>query len=190
MNLDYLLRGATILIFVLVRIYWYKAKLKSNLEKHKNQSKPITFEKIGIILGAFITGINLLGFTIFTFESIIIQSLGFVFVILGSSEAVLGRFALGNNWTESYEYQIKRKHKLVTDGLYKFVRHPIYGGFMIAVIGAFMVAETYLFIPLFFFLFILMTKLAKREEKLLINYFGRKYRVFMQESKMFLPFIY
>src|SRR3989344_1407801 len=126
MNLDFWLRAMTILVFIIVRVYWYKAKYKSNLEKHKTQNKSLTIEKVTI------------------------QLLGFILVILGSMEAILGRLALGNNWTESYEYQIKKKHELVIHGLYKYVRHPIYGGFMIAVTGAFIVAKTYLFIPLFF----------------------------------------
>ncbi|HLC94381.1 MAG TPA: isoprenylcysteine carboxylmethyltransferase family protein [Patescibacteria group bacterium] len=190
MNLDFWLRAMTILVFIIVRVYWYKAKYKSNLEKHKTQNKSLTIEKIGIVISALIIGISVLGFTLFTFENVTIQLLGFILVILGSMEAILGRLALGNNWTESYEYQIKKKHELVIHGLYKYVRHPIYGGFMIAVTGAFIVAKTYLFIPLFFFQLILMTNFAKREERLLGSYFGKEYIIYMQKTKMFIPFIF
>lgn len=190
MNLDFWLRAMTILVFIIVRVYWFKAKYKSNSEKYKTKNKSLTVEKIGIILGAFIIGINLFGFTIFTFENNTVQLLGFILVILGGTEAILARSTLGNNWTECYEYQIKKKHELVINGLYKYVRHPIYGGFMIAVTGAFIVAKTYLFIPIFFLQLILMTKFAKREEKLLSQYFGKKYILYMQETKMFVPFIF
>jgi len=177
----------TIFMLIIVRVYWYRAKYKSNLEKHKTKNKSLTFEKIGIFIGAFVTGINLLGFTLFTFENTAIQVFGFTLVIIGSIEAVLGRLALGSNWTESYEYQIKAKHELIVYGIYKYVRHPIYGGLMLAVTGAFVVAKTYLFIPVFLLQLILMAKFAKREEKLLCNYFGEEYVVYMQKTKMLFP---
>jgi len=189
MDLDFWLRSLTIAIFVIVRVYWYNAKNKSNLEKHKVQKKSLPIEKFGIILSAFIIGVSLFGFTIFTFNNTILQLLGFILVLIGCLEAILGRLALGSNWTESYEYQIKTKHELIIHGIYQFVRHPIYGGFMVAVTGAFVVAKTYLFIPIFLFQLILMTKFAKREEELLINYFGRKYIIYMQKTKMFIPFM-
>src|SRR3989344_4325376 len=110
MNLDFWLRAMTILVFIIVRVYWYKAKYKFNLEKHKHQNKSLLIEKIG--------------------------------------------------------------------------------RFMIAVTGAFIVAKTYLFIPLFFFQLILMTNFAKREERLLGSYFGKEYIIYMQKTKMFIPFIF
>ncbi len=190
MNLDFLLRGFTILIFFITRLYWYLAKQGLHLEKQKELNKWLVFEKIGIILSAFIIVLNILGFTIFKFENIFIQIIGFILVILGCSEAILGRFALSNNWTECYEYQIKNKHKLIVNGLYKYVRHPIYGGFTIAIIGAFLVAKTYLFLPIFLLILLLMTRFAKREEKLLKKYFGKEYINYMQKTKMLIPFVY
>lgn len=190
MNLDIWLRVMTIVIFVIIRIYWYKTKYRSSFEKQKTQQKSLFFEKIGIITGAFIIGITVFGFTLFTFKNTTVQLFGFILVMLGSIEAILGRLTLGSNWTESYEYQIKTKHELVVHGVYKYVRHPIYGGFMLAVTGAFIVAKTYLFIPIFLFQLILMTKFAKREEKLLINYFGKKYITYMQKTKLFVPLFF
>jgi len=189
MDLDFWLRLLTITIFVIVRVYWYKAKYKSNLEKHKVQIRFLTIEKFGIILGVFTIAISLLGFTIFTFQNTILQLFGFVLVIIGCFEVVSGRLVLGSNWTEVYEYQIKAKHELIIHGIYHFVRHPIYGGSMILVTGAFMVAKTYLFIPIFLFLLVMMVKFAKREEDLLICYFGRKYTVYMRKTKMLIPFL-
>lgn len=134
--------------------------------------------------------INLLGFTILKFENTIVQLLGLVLVILGTTEAIAGRHFLGNNWTESYEYQIKKEHNLIVNGIYKFVRHPIYGGLMIAITGAFMVTKTYMFIPILFFQIIIMTYFAKREESLLLDHFGNKYKEYIEKTKMFLPLIY
>ena len=190
MNLDFLLRGFTILIFFITRLYWYLAKQGLYLGKQEKLNKWLVFEKIEIILSAFIIGLNILGFTIFKFENIFIQIIGFILVILGCLEAILGRNALGKNWTECYDYHIKNKHRLIVNGPYKYVRHPIYGGFTIAITGAFLVAKTYLFLPIFLLILLLMTRFAKREEKLLKGYFDKKYVDYMQKTKMFIPFIY
>ena len=42
---------------------------------------------------------------------------------------------LGKNWSVSLE--IRREHKLVTDGLYKYVRHPMYVSFWLWAIAQF-----------------------------------------------------
>ncbi len=190
MNLDFFLRGATILILVVIRLYWYSVKHKTYFNKQKSQNKSSSFEKIVMMVCACIIGVNLLGFTLFTFENVIFQSIGLIFVIIGCVEAVIGRKTLGNNWTESYEYQIKNEQQLVKEGIYKYIRHPIYGGLMIAIIGAFIVSKTYLFIPLLFLQLIIMSHLAKREEKLLSGHFGKIYIDYKQKTKMFIPFIY
>lgn len=173
-----------------MRIYWYLAKQKALFNKLESQNKSLYLEKIGILLAAGFIMVNLLGFTMFTFENTAIQLLGFILVILGCTEAIIGRHALGNNWTMSYEYQIKKEHRLIIKGIYKYVRHPIYGGLMVAITGAFIVAKTYLFIPILFFQIIIMTYFAKREENLLIGHFGKKYVEYIKKSKMFIPFIF
>ncbi|OGH12084.1 MAG: hypothetical protein A2857_03100 [Candidatus Levybacteria bacterium RIFCSPHIGHO2_01_FULL_36_15] len=151
MNLDLWFRGLTFLIFGMMRLYWYLVKHRACFNKQKSQNKSSDFEKIGMIVCACFIGMNLLGFTVFTFENIIFQSLGLILVVLGCGEAIIGRKILGTNWTESYEYQVKKEQQLVTEGVYKYIRHPIYGGLMIATTGAFIVAKTYLFIPVLVF---------------------------------------
>lgn len=190
MSLDFWIRALTILLFVILQLYWYLARQKSLFNKQRGPNKWLYLEKTGIILGGFFILVNLFGFTVLTFENAIIQILGLILVILGCVEAIVGRHILGSNWAGSYEYQIKKEHKLIVNGIYKYVRHPIYGGLWIAVTGAFVVAKTYLFIPIFFFLMIMMTYFARREENLLREHFGERYADYMKKTKMFILFIY
>lgn len=190
MSLDFWFRVLTILIFAIMRLYWYLVKQKTLYNKQESSNKSLYLEKIGMMLGACFIFINLLGFTILRFENTAIQLLGLILVISGCAEAIIGRHILGSNWTESYEYQIKKEHRLTINGIYKYVRHPIYGGLIVAVTGAFIVAKTYLFIPILFFQIIIMTYLANREENLLEGYFGRNYTLYKQKTKMFIPFIF
>mgnify|MGYP000623484990 CR=1 FL=1 len=191
-KIDLLLRTITIFLVLFFRFYWYKEKIKSEKNKtiklYKNNSS--LFEKLIIYLGTIFLIINLIGFNFLSFDKIIIQILGFFMLIIGGFQAILARKELKENWTECYDYQIKRNHKVVTSGIYKYVRHPIYGGLILSITGAFMVAKTYIFIPVFLLEFYLSIKFAKREEKILINHFGNKYLNYVKKTKYFFPFIF
>lgn len=190
MDFDLLLRLSAILMFVTIQVYWQIIKREAIKTKRKTKNKFKNLEKISMGLVAVFILFTLMGFTTLTFNNIIFQLFGQILIMIGCAEAILGRHALGTNWTESYEYQIKKEHQLIKDGIYKYVRHPIYGGLMIAVTGAFIVAQTYLFIPVFIFQLIVMMFLAKREECLLRDFFGKRYELYMQTTKMFIPFIF
>lgn len=190
MNIDFWLRFLTILAFVTLRLYWYIEKNKALATKQKSPNKLIFLEKTALLIAALFVTVNLFGFTILRFENTTVQLLGFVLVIIGITEAMAGRYLLGRNWMMAYEYQIKKEHNLITNGIYKYVRHPIYSGLMIGVTGALLVAKTYLVIPIFFIQIIIITYFARREEILLTGHFGPQYVEYMKRTKMFIPIIY
>jgi len=47
--------------------------------------------------------------------------------------ALWARFHLGRNWSAAVT--VKENHALVTSGPYRFVRHPIYTGMLLAILG-------------------------------------------------------
>lgn len=59
--------------------------------------------------------------------------LGTVLLALGHAFTVWARVHLGRNWAG--DLSIQRDHQLVTTGPYRFFRHPIYAGLMLAFIG-------------------------------------------------------
>lgn len=190
MEIDFVLRILTFASFFIWRAYWFFGKKKAEKLKRKLDKKPRILEMIFILLLGLLVLINLLGFIIFTFENIYIQSFGFILVILGIFESILGRKILDANWTEAYDYQIKENHELVLNGIYKFVRHPIYGGMLLSVTGALMVSQSYLFIPTLVITYLVFDYFAKREEALLTKHFGKEYLDYMKTTKKFLPFLY
>jgi len=60
---------------------------------------------------------------------------GVVFYTLGLTVAIAGRVQLGRNWTDIEKSYVKREHQLVSHGLYRFVRHPIYTGDLLLLFG-------------------------------------------------------
>lgn len=190
MNISVLLRLLTIILIFISRAYWFVSNKKALRDKPKIKQKPIIFEKLAMIFFSSFIMVSLFGYTVFSFNNTYFQVFGFILVVLGFAESILGRKELATNWTESYDYQIKKKHELVTTGIYSQVRHPIYGGLWLTLTGALIVSETYLFVPISLISIVFLRSFAKREERILIKYFGDKYLNYQKKSKLLLPILY
>jgi protein-S-isoprenylcysteine O-methyltransferase Ste14 len=59
--------------------------------------------------------------------------LGGVLLVAGIAIALWARVHLGGNWSGTVT--LKQGHTLTRDGPYRFVRHPIYAGLLLAVLG-------------------------------------------------------
>ncbi len=180
------------LFFLFIRIpYWLISRGIADKEKPKTKRSTLT-NKLNryalyaawLLLGLQIFGLRLLPFS----HNIYIQIGGLCLVVVGVVFSVLGRHELGVNWTHAGDSQIKYGHELVTTGVYKFVRHPIYSGVLISYVGGELVAESYLFTFFALFLFAAAYKQARFEEKLLLSYFGIKYEQYMKNTRMLIPY--
>ncbi len=87
------------------------------------------------------------------------------------------------------EGKIERTTHLVTQGAYRYIRHPLYGSLLLMGLGACLkgvsLASTGLVVALVAFL----VATARIEESEHIERFGQEYREYMQKTKMFIPFI-
>src|SRR5579864_9250666 len=62
-----------------------------------------------------------------------LPAIGTILVLLGLLFAAWARIHLGGNWSGTVT--VKEGHTLITKGPYRFVRHPIYTGMLLALIG-------------------------------------------------------
>lgn len=85
---------------------------------------------------------------------------------------------------------IEKTTQLVTTGVFKYIRHPIYSSLLLLAWGVFFKHPSWLggVVVLGATGFLLAT--AKVEEAENLRYFGAAYRVYMQRTKMFLPFVF
>jgi protein-S-isoprenylcysteine O-methyltransferase Ste14 len=79
------------------------------------------------------------------------------------------------------------KGKLVTGGLYEWVRHPQYSGLFLIMIGMLIQWPTIITAFMFPVLLFVYYRLSKREEGEMIELFGEEYRKYMDRAPMFIP---
>jgi protein-S-isoprenylcysteine O-methyltransferase Ste14 len=93
---------------------------------------------------------------------------------------------LGSNYRSTMG--LHEKHTLVTQGPYRFVRHPTYVTFLVIPVILFLITSNWLIGSSSFVLFfILMVVRAPIEEKELINRYGDEYRLYMRRTNRFFP---
>jgi len=79
---------------------------------------------------------------------------------------------------------------LISDGPYKFIRHPMYLGVLLVALGLLINVDTPLRILAFLLLAFDIIIKANYEEMLLIKYFKEGYKDYQQKTKKFIPFVY
>ncbi len=86
-------------------------------------------------------------------------------------------------------YNFEKTTKLIQTGIFKYVRHPLYGSLIFLTWGIFLKKlDLLLFIfSLISTIFLILT--AVIEEKEDIKYFGNGYLEYMKRTKMFVPFL-
>jgi protein-S-isoprenylcysteine O-methyltransferase Ste14 len=81
----------------------------------------------------------------------------------------------------------RREHKLVTNGIYRWVRHPLYTIGASFFISFGMMADNWFIAAMGILTFIIMAVRTPKEEANLIQKFGNEYREYMKRTGRFLP---
>ncbi len=83
----------------------------------------------------------------------------------------------------------ERTTKLVTSGIYKYIRHPLYSSLLFLAWGAFFKAPAETGITLALLATLFLNATAKADEAECNQTFGTDYQEYMKRSKMFIPFV-
>jgi protein-S-isoprenylcysteine O-methyltransferase Ste14 len=113
--------------------------------------------------------------------------LGAMIVVLGLSVCLWARYALGSNWSGAVT--LKQDHELIERGPYRYVRHPIYSGFLLMALGtATLHARTSEFVFCGLLLLGFWLKL-RAEEALLTRHFPEAYPEYRRRVKALIPHV-
>nr|CAO98869.1 farnesyl cysteine-carboxyl methyltransferase [Nakaseomyces delphensis] len=120
----------------------------------------------------------------------IISVVGFLLVVLGQSIRSLAMYQAGNSFSHILKTEKLKNHTLVTDGLYKYFRHPSYFGFFWWAVGT----QMLLLNPISFIIFVIVlwTFFNKRiaiEERYLVKFFDEQYLNYRKVVHVWIPFI-
>jgi protein-S-isoprenylcysteine O-methyltransferase Ste14 len=125
----------------------------------------------------------------FYYETIWTQVLGILLCVAGMALAIWARRILGTNW--SGIVTLKENHELITSGPYRFVRHPIYSGLLLAILGTIVAMEPFLGGFLVFGISIISLRLKSLlEERIMLRTFPDQYPDYMRRVRALIPYIW
>lgn len=117
-----------------------------------------------------------------------LRIIGTAMYLLGLAVAITGRLHLGKNWANLEDYQVLPEQRLVREGIYAYVRHPIYTGDLLLLIGLELALNSWLVLAaLVPGLVVLRQTVA--EEKLLSQRYG-DYSEYRRRTKRYIPFVF
>jgi protein-S-isoprenylcysteine O-methyltransferase Ste14 len=122
--------------------------------------------------------------SMFPVQSII----GLALFIIGLIIMVVGQATLWRNYSGTVVIRVD--HKLITHGIYRFTRNPIYLGFIMVLIGLPVYAESlYGFLTSLVLIPIILNRI-RLEEVLLTEEFPDAFQKYKGTTKKLIPFIY
>jgi protein-S-isoprenylcysteine O-methyltransferase Ste14 len=115
-----------------------------------------------------------------------VQFAGLFLYLVGLSIALTGRLQLGDNWLDIESASVKREQLVVSAGVYRFIRHPIYTGDLLLLIGLELALNSWL-VVLALLLVPVVLRQAIREERMLAATLPG-YEAYCRATKRFIPF--
>lgn len=107
-------------------------------------------------------------------------------ILAGDLLFIWSHEALGKNWSPFLE--IRKGHALVTDGPYRFIRHPMYAAIFIIGIGISLLSANWIIALTYMIPVMLMYAFrVSDEEDMMVKQFGDEYKEYMERTGRLLP---
>ena len=191
MNISLVIYTIITTCFIIIALSVMQKFFENDSSKTINEKKSIVetgsmtmFFLIQYLVIRFHFGEIVTSFTLFRLFLIIF---GLYIVIFGTYVNVIGRYQLGKYWAN--QIKIYKNHKLLTTGMYQYVRHPLYASLIWICFGVSIVYQNWVALSLSLCIFTpFMYYRAKQEEELLMNTFSN-YKDYQKTVYMFIPYI-
>lgn len=184
---------------VMIMVGWYVIRFRY---ARRSRRTPVTRSARGrletILLTISLTGLGIVpfiyvatgfpAFADYAFQPALAW-LGLFFAIAALVMFRLTHKALGRNWSISLE--LRQDHRLITEGVYRHVRHPMYTAFWLwAVAQALLLPNWFAgFAGIAGFAALFFGRIA-REERMMTESFGEEYRAYIQRTYRIIPGLY
>ncbi len=174
------------------KIVWEVLKRRQSgagAEKRPNRSIRLTFVKaikigilISIVIQTFLEDVLPI-----TQEPLILRIAGATVYTAGLLLAIIARIQLGANWTDIENGQVLSDHIIVSNGLYRYIRHPIYIGDLLLLIGFELSLNSWLIVLVGLMVPVVLWKATHEERIVIKNLPG--YAEYCRTTKRFIPFV-
>lgn len=171
-----------------VRLYYQKGRreFKRSVVKHERREK----------FFYYLAGLGIIPIFFYLFTSLIdtfrfplttgIRWLGAGIIFTGDLLFIWSHKSLGKNWSPILE--IRKGHTLVTDGPYRFIRHPMYAAILLIGIGVSFLSANWI-VTLSYMLPVICLYMVRvsDEEKMMAEQFGNEYREYIKRTGRLIP---
>jgi protein-S-isoprenylcysteine O-methyltransferase Ste14 len=113
-----------------------------------------------------------------------LRTAGVALFTIGLLTAIFGRLNLGKSWSD-----IESPHaaEVVSNGVYAYIRHPIYSGDLIMLTGLELALNSWLVLGVLLLIPVVFLRAVKEEKILAERLTG--YDAYVQRTKRFIPFV-
>jgi protein-S-isoprenylcysteine O-methyltransferase Ste14 len=167
--------------------------------KNRDGSRKLGRATAGLTGKWFIKAVKALVFAFIAFQTLFLNVFpivdepsalrlwGALIYFVGLGTAVLGRVHLGENWVDLEDYQVLPTQSVTTNGIYRYLRHPIYTGDILVLVGLELALNSWLVLGVVIPVLVIVRQ-ALAEEALLAQVFP-SYRAYCRQTKRFIPFV-
>jgi protein-S-isoprenylcysteine O-methyltransferase Ste14 len=128
------------------------------------------------------------GRDLWTLHQPIVPYVGLILYVLGSVLRLVPVFALGRRF--SGLVAIQSGHRLKTDGIYRYIRHPSYAGLLVLCAGLALIFRCWIGLVLVAAIFAVLLARMNSEEILLASTFGEEYEAYRRRTWRLVPWVY
>ena len=121
-------------------------------------------------------------------DSTIIRVCGMVLYVIGSVVMNWAEAALGEQFT--VQVAVRKDHRLITTGIYRYLRHPRYLGILLAMFGISLVFRSWYSLVAVGLLAIVLIWRINDEESLMHRHFASEWEDYSRKSWRLIPFVY
>jgi len=191
MSLSTALQYAIAGLWVAWIVYWW-ASSRNVKTTVRHESVPSRLAHvIPLAIGAWMIGASRMPGGVLTGRllpaSVWIFFAGVIIVAAGLGFTVWARIHLGRNWSGTVT--LKEGHELIVTGPYRFVRHPIYSGLLLAFVGSAIARGEWRGVAAVALAFAALWGKLKLEERWLGEAFGEAYARYRAEVAALIPFV-
>lgn len=120
-------------------------------------------------------------------DASVLRAIGAPIYTAGLALALLGRVQLGTNWSDIESAKVNENQALVSTGIYRYIRHPIYAGDLLLLFGLELALNSWLVLAVAA-LAAIVVRQALGEEAMLADRLAG-YDDYSRCTKRFVPFV-